>query len=192
MANLKKKVFNYRGILFLSSIFLIFIIINCLPFVLKKEQSDLLFDGESEIVVLSKLPITDGSAKELKLDTVQEGIIGYAEFSVKMPDKFRGISRYEIYLDDITAKETFKYDYIKVYLTDFNDRPYKQYIGNSVPSYKDLRVSLNDASKKILISDELKAGEEKKYKLRIWLSDTYVLSNVEKEFKGKIGVKVIS
>lgn len=138
------------------------------------------------------MPITDSSAKKIKLETVQDGIIGYAEFSVKLPDNVRGNIKYEIYLDDITERETFKYDYIKVYLTDFNGNPYKQYIGNSVPSYKDLRVSLNDSSKKILLSDEVRTGDEKKYKLRIWLSDTYVLSNSEKEFKGKISVRVVS
>lgn len=192
MAKIKKNVFNYHGILFLVFIFLIFIIINCLPFVLKEELPDLIFNGESEVKILSKLPITDISAKGLKLDTVQDGIIGYAEFSVKLPDKVRGKIKYEIYLDDITKIETFKYDYIKVYLTDIDNNPYKQYIGNSVPSYKELRVSLSDSSKKVLLSDVIKAGDEKKYKLRIWLSDTYVLNNVEKEFRGKISVRAIS
>lgn len=192
MAKVKRRVFNHSGIFFLIFIFILFIVINCLPFILKKELPDLIFNGQSEVQVLSKLPITDMSAKELKLDTVQEGIIGYSEFTIELPDKFKGKVKYEIYLDDITKKETFKYDYIKIYLTDFNDNPYKQYVGNSVPSYKDLRVSLKDSSKKILLSDEIKAGEEKKYKLRIWLSDTYVLNNIDKEFKGKISVKAIS
>lgn len=192
MAKVKRRVFNHSGIFFLIFIFILFIVINCFPFILKEELPRLIFNGESEVKVLSKLPITDMSAKELKLDTIQEGIIGYSEFSIKLPDEFNGKVKYEIYLDDITKKETFKYDYIKIYLTDFNDNPYKQYVGNSVPSYKDLRVSLKDSSKKILLSDEIKAGEEKKYKLRIWLSDTYVLNNIDKEFKGKISVKAIS
>lgn len=192
MAKVKRRVFNHSGIFFLIFIFILFIVINCFPFILKEELPRLIFNGESEVKVLSKLPITDMSAKELKLDTIQEGIIGYSEFSIKLPDEFKGKVKYEIYLDDITEKETFKYDYIKVYLTNFDDNPYKQYIGNSVPSYKDLRVSLNDSSKKLLLSDEIKVGEEKKYKLRIWLSDTYVLNNVDKEFKGKISVRAIS
>lgn len=192
MAKVKRRAFNHSGLLFLGLIFVIFIVINCLPFVLKGDPPDLLFDGQAEVSILSKLPITDISAKELKLDTVQDGIIGYSEFSVKLPEDVKTEVKYEIYLDDISETETFKYDYVKVYLTDSEGNPYKQYLGNKVPSYKDLRVSLNDPSKKILLSDTIKLGEEKKFKLRIWLSDTYVLNNIEKEFKGKISVKTIS
>ncbi len=192
MAKVKQRAFNHGGLLFLILIFVFIIVINCLPFLLKSEVPAVSFSGQDEIRILSKLPITDVSAKELNVETIQDGIIGYSEFSIELEEETDEIVEYEIYLTDISADNKFKYDYIKVYLTDDSGIPFKQFEGNQVPSYKDMRVSLNSPDERILLSGTIKSGEVKKFKLRVWLADTYALSNNEKEFKGKISVKTIS
>ena len=65
------------------------------------------------------------------------------------------------------------------------------YDSNLIPTYADMRNSLNDPEKRIILTDRIKCGQKKTFKLRIWLSETYVLSDKEKEFLGKISVKTI-
>ncbi len=194
MVKIKKKDFNHRGLLFLILIVIFFIVINLCYYLFKDRSYNLVFNGQDEVKILSNLPITDESAKDLNIDNIQDGIIGYAEFLVEL-EKQKNITdevKYEIYLTDITDTSVFKYDYVKVYLTDENGVLYKQFAGNSSPSYSDLRVSLNEPSKRILLTGKISPGETKKFKLRIWVADTYILNNEQREFKGKISVKAIS
>ena len=184
-------IFSHKGLLFLILILAFFIVINVYSYLFKKESPKVLFSGQEEVKILSKLPITDASAKELDISNIQSDIIGYSEFSLELKTGASDEAQYEIYLTDVTGGDVFKYDYVKVYLTDENDNPYKQFGGNKVPSYTDMRISLNDPEKRILLAGTIRPSEVKKFKLRIWVADTYVLDNNEKEFKGRISVKTI-
>lgn len=192
MVKVRKNAFHHKGLLFLILIFVFFIVINCLPLLLKDENLTINFVGEDEVFVASVLPITDASAREISIDTIQDGIIGYSEFSIEVNGSSSKPVSYEIYLTDIGEDEGIKHDYVKVYLTDEEGNPYKQFVGNSVPSYKDIGVSLGQPDKRVLLSDKISTGEVKKFKLRIWVADTYVLDDEIKEFRGKISVKAIS
>lgn len=191
MAKSKRKAFNHSGLLFLILILFFIIVINCLPFFITKDVSEVVFDGDSEIKLSEMLPITDISGKNLKIEKIQDGIIGYSEFTLKSPEICDDVVDFEVYLTDITEGDTFKYDYVKIYLTDENGIPYKMYDSNLIPTYADMRNSLNDPEKRIILTDRIKCGQKKIFKLRIWLSETYVLSDKEKEFLGKISVKTI-
>lgn len=192
MKKVKHVILNHKGLLFLILILAFFVVINVYSYLFKKELSKVQFNGQEEVKILSKLPITDASAKGLDISNIQSNIIGYSEFSLELETEASEEAQYEIYLTDVTDGDVFKYDYVKVYLTDEDDNPYKQFDGNKVPSYTDMRISLNDPEKRILLAGTIKPSEVKKFKLRIWVADTYVLDNNEKEFKGRISVKTIS
>lgn len=191
MKKVKHMILSHKGLLFLILILAFFVVINVYSYLLKKEPPKVLFNGQEEVKILSKLPITDASAKDLDISNIQSDIIGYAEFSLELEAGASEETQYEIYLTDITDSDVFKYDYVKVYLTDENDNPYKQFEVNKVPSYTDMRISLSAPEKRILLAGTIKPSEVKKFKLRIWVADTYVLDNNEKEFKGRISVKTI-
>lgn len=183
---------NRKGLLFLVLILLFFIVVNCIPFLLKNENLNIKFSGNEEISIQSILPITDSSAKEIDVRKIQDGIIGYAEFSIELDGNSFEPVQYEIYLTDISGDNVLKYDYVKVYLTDENGVAYKQFGGNLTPSYNDMGVSLSQPDKKVLLSGSIQSGEVKAFKLRVWVADTYVLDEEIKEFKGKISVRTIS
>lgn len=191
MSKIKQSIVNHKGLLFLIAILIFFVGINTIPLLFKKEPPKIKLSGTNEVQVLSKLPITDESGKTLKVEDIQEGIIGYAEFSIKLKEKSKYPVSYKIYLDDVSGKAVFKYDYVKVYLTDEKDKPYKKFSSNVIPSYSDLRVGLDNPAQKILYSGEISGDEVQKFKLRIWVADTYVLGEQKEEFKGKISVKTI-
>lgn len=192
MAKIFKVAFNHKGLIFLILIFAFFLVINCWPFFSKKDLVEIRLVGQEDIELVSKLPLTDESAKQLSIENIQPGIIGYASFSVKLDSDAKKSFEYEIYLEDMADENIFNYDYVKVYLTDDEEKPYDQFSGNKVPTYKDLRVSLNEPNKRLLYSGVINSSEIKKFKLRIWVADTYVLNDIEKEFKGKISIKTIS
>lgn len=191
MTKIKQFILDNKGVIFLISILIFFILINLLPFLFKDDTIEVVIEDEEEVFISSLLPITDVSGKELEVSNIQEGIIGYSEFSLKLDKEVKDTVKYEIYLEDVTEKDVFKYNYIKVYLTDENGTPYKQFGGNVAPSYSDMKSSLKYPSKRILLSDTISGDEIKSYKLRIWVADTYVLDNNLKEFKGKISVETI-
>ncbi len=183
---------SHKGLLFLALIFLFFVVVNCIPFLLKDKDLNIKLFGDDEVSIRSILPITDISAKEMDTKKIQNGIIGYAEFSIELDGNSSKPVPYEIYLTDISEDDVLKYDYIKVYLTDENGVAYKRFSGNLAPSYKDMGVSLKHLDKRVLLSSTIKANETKVFKLRIWVADTYVLDDEIKEFKGKISVRTIS
>lgn len=191
MTKIKQFILDNKGIIFLISILIFFILINLLPFLFRDDSVHVVIEDEEDVFISSLLPITDVSGKELDVSNIQEGIIGYSEFSLKLNKEVKDTVKYEIYLEDVTKKDVFKYNYIKVYLTDDNDIPYKQFGGNIAPSYSDMKSSLKYPSKRIILSDKISGDEIKSYKLRIWAADTYVLDNNLKEFKGKISVETI-
>ena len=82
-------------------------------------------------------------------------------------------------------------NYVKFYLTDMNDEAFDGFQGNLIPTFHDFSYISNKPSSKLLFSDSLsKKGEEKKYRLRVWLSDRYVISFDEEWFS--VDVDVIS
>lgn len=187
-----RKGTSHKALLFLVFIFLFFIVINCIPFLLKNKDLGINLFGDDEVFLQTILPITDISAKEIDTKKIQNGIIGYAEFSIELEGNSSKPVPFEICLTDISGDNVLKYDYIKVYLTDENGVPYKQFDSNIVPSYKDIGVSLKQPDKRVLLSSTINSSEVKTFKLRVWVADTYVLGDEIKEFRGKISVKTIS
>ena len=190
MANVWSWMSRHKGLIFCLLVLIFFIFIGVYAGRDKNNLSYVNFNGQNEVYLSSKLPITDASGKSLDSTKIQSGIVGYAEFSVIADDIKADSLKYDIYLEDVISGNEFNYDYVKVYLTNEEDVPLKQFASNIVPSFANIRVSLDEPDKRVLTTGRIKKGEVKKFRLRVWLSDTYVLSDELKEFKGKISIKV--
>lgn len=190
MANVWSWMSGHKGLIFCLLVLIFFIFIGVYAGRDKNNLSYVNFSGQNEVYLSSKLPITDASGKSLDSTKIQAGIVGYAEFSVIADDIKADSLKYDIYLEDVISGNEFNYDYVKVYLTNEEDVPLKQFASNIVPSFVNIRVSLDEPDKRVLTTGRIKKGEVKKFRLRVWLSDTYVLSDELKEFKGKISIKV--
>ena len=144
----------------------------------------------NNIVTLSnKLPMSDTIAKNYSGTGVEEGIIEYKEFTITNPNDKK--IEYEIRLTKISSDiKDIRSNYIKLYLTDENNKPIKGFDKNKVVSYYDLYSFENKPGSKILYSGSLVSGETKKFILRSWVADTYVLSNEKEGFSFDIDVKI--
>ena len=149
------------------------------------------FNDSDIITIDSKLTISDTLGKTLTNDTVENGVFGFLDFSVS--NKTNRKVRYEINLiKQSVIGHVIKDNYIKLYLTDYNDNLYKNFSFNSlVPNYNQLSNSKRTSSNnKVLYTDELNSLEVKYYRLRVWLSDSYVVSSEKESFSFDVDVNV--
>lgn len=187
--------FSFADKKFYLGIFLSLFIILILAFIIfgHKAYDDSVLSinyltDSHKLTVSNTLPMTDVVGKEISVDNFKENVTGYVEFEVKsnIEDKVK----YEIYLtkDDMKLEVPFKF--VKVYLTDFENRPLKLFEGNKIPTYYDLRLASNNPSGKLIYSGSLKGGESQKFKLRMWVADTYELTAEEVKFSANLKVDV--
>ncbi len=107
----------------------------------------------------------------------------YYEFSVS--NDFDKSINYEILLEPIV--NDIDGEYIKFYLTDKDNKPVSNYSDN-VLSLMELEDSKLDGNK-VLYKDVLKSKTNKKFTLRIWLSDKYQESTDNLSLSFKVDVK---
>ncbi len=139
-------------------------------------------EGSNYIEILDAYPTSDNVGKSFSKDkeyfdfTVS---VGYSKKSRK--DKLN----YEVTL--IPMKEnTLSSKYIRVYLTENN----KEVIinKNAVNNFSDLENSKIYPTGKVLIRKKANKNMINDYRLRLWLSDKYELSDKSLEFKCKVAV----
>lgn len=161
-------------------------LMNNLPF--NDSHLDVTLNDE-KIVLNNSLLLTDTMGKNLNLDNLKVGTTGYTEFEIK--SKVDEKIKFEVYLLKEEAEPEIPLQFIKVYLTDENDNVIDTFAGSSVPTFYDLKVSDINLNGKILYSGSLKNKESKKFKLRMWVADTYEITPSENIFsvKLKVGVK---
>lgn len=134
------------------------------------------------------MPMSDNSGKKITYKKDNSDVVGYYEFEIT--SKSSSDSNYEIYAVEEDVDNRLKPNYVKVYLTDEDDNPVSGYDNISVPTYGNLKVSsLNPAGRRLYYG-YLEAGESKKYKLRVWVSDAYTVTKTTKEFGMKLYVEV--
>lgn len=148
-------------------------------------------EQSSELKVDNSMPITDAIGKQLTFSADQTKY-SYSEFSIS--SNMVGLSsvNYEIYAKVKEGENTIPSDYVKVYLTDGKrDLPLEGYNDKSVPTFQDLKVASSDAGGRRLYSGTLKKDEVKKFKLRMWLRDTYPITTELRDFDISLYVKTI-
>ena len=185
-----KKFFSHYWILLSFSLLLLFILIVFLiikyPLYSKAIEIDI---KPKTIEIDNTLPISDVLGKSMIYSKINKNIQGYISINVVNPNDrkvsfFIVLSKKE--LDNLEIKE----NYVKVYLTDQNDKPIKGFEKNMVPSFADLKRYNNKSNDKILYKGVLDKKSELKFILRSWISDTYVISNNLEKFSYDISVVI--
>ena len=173
-------------VLFVLSVFLVTLIKKFVTGTIKED--DVFYNSSSYVVTINdKLSVTDEFGKNIKDDN--DHAFGYVEFEVDNNVEFD--RKYQIYITEVTTEEEINPGYIKFYLTDEEDNPCIGFDQNKIPSYVDLNYIDNKPSSKLVYSDLLKKSETKKFKLRVWITDNYIIENSDKSFTFEIGVRAI-
>lgn len=189
------RYFNKNTFLFVMSIVFFFLIIIVIVLTKDKFNSNsnsVSLTGTNSIHISNKLPLTDESGRTLDASNVDDDILNEISFSVESTGNKKNASKYEVYLESEENDDTIDPNYVKVYLTDGDGKAFKDYSGNEVMTYRNLRVSKSSASGKLLYSGTIFGNQKQEFKLRIWLDETYFLSDTKKEFNGIIRVKKLS
>lgn len=174
-------------VLFLSSLLVAYFHFKDKDQVEKDKNVSTKFQSSSTINIKSILPISDELGKKLDGKGTEEGVQGYLEFSIK--NEHNKDMNYEIFITEKDLKEEIRANYIKFYLTDNVDNPLKGYEKNLIPSAADLLSLTDKPESKLLYKDTIKKKSSKKFKLRVWLADTYVVSDDENEYTFSVGVR---
>lgn len=189
------RYFNKNTFLFVMSIvffFLVIIVIGLTKDKFNSNSNSVSLTGTNSIHISNKLPLTDESGRTLDASNVDDDILNEIAFSVESTGDKNISSNYEVYLESDENDDTIDPNYVKVYLTDGDGKAFKDYSGNEVMTYRNLRVSKSSASGKLLYSGTIFGNQKQDFKLRLWLDETYFLSDTKKEFNGIIKVKKLS
>lgn len=189
---------KYKSKYFISlviGIILLFILSICIVFLFKGKNnntvdSDMVsFYSETNTAIIKNiLPTTDEFGKTISDDN--GGSFIYLDFSVENNcDKKQN---FQIYLtQQFNELASINDGYVKFYLTDDKDVAFPSFEKNAIPSYVDLEYIKDKADSKNLYKGTLKAFEEKKFRLRVWIADSYVISDEEEAFSFEIGARAI-
>lgn len=145
------------------------------------------------IDLVNAIPIDDAVGMKLTNSNKAQGINqGYFEFSVQASGSAKQSLKYQIYA---TLQEDSDMDpnYIKVYLTDDQDRPYPNYT-SSVPVFTALENYNDTSDEKVLYKGTIIPTENKtqRFRLRLWVAKDYADGSTSKTFKIKVNVKAIA
>ena len=146
------------------------------------------FETSDIIEIKNILPVSDSLGKSFTGEGTEEGVQGFVEFSVT--NVLDESVNYEVYLTKQESSNEIKDNYVKFYLTDFSDNPVSGYEGNLIPTYYSLAYMSDKPSSKLLYTGKLDAKSSNEFRLRIWLSDNYAISNFEESFKVDVDVRV--
>lgn len=146
------------------------------------------FNEGSPIVINSAHPISDAVGKKLATDTIDGYTSGYFDSTLDCTCNGSCSGTYEIYLKDATTDNFIDTKYVKTYLTDGQDSNESQL--NPVTTFSSLAVADTDSSGKKLYTEAFSSSFSKKFRLRIWIADTYPITKNAFKFKGKLYVSV--
>ena len=189
---MRKLDLKYKISLILIIVVLILIIISMVLFVRSRSSlpsGKVSFQSSSNTIIIKNiLSVTDEFGKNIEEDN--GGAFGYLEFSV-LNDGDKS-TNYQVY---ITLQDTpislINGNYINFYLTNFDNVPFADYSKNIIPSYVSLSYIDDMADSKLLYKGRLNAGESQDFKLRVWLSDGYVISLDEEVFPFSISARAV-
>jgi len=147
------------------------------------------FHNKDSIYLKNILPLSDKLGKNLDvLDDVQDGVFCMLEFDIdNLVDEQ---IRYEVYLTKKTVSgNEILGKYVKIYLMS-NDKVVEGFESNQIPNLSGFPVLESKPDSVLLYGGKLDSFEKKNMKLKIWISDTYAVSNILEEFKASVGVRV--
>lgn len=185
MLNFLKKKWLY--VLFSTLVIIVVITL----FVLNREshsKNSLLFESSENglIFINNSLPMTDEVGKKIDALSHDMEAVSYLEFEVN--SLVNNKLKYEIILEVDDENSTIPIEYVKLYLTDENDKPIDAYDCVGLPTIRNLEKNVYESDNFVLYRGTLKDKTSHKFRLRVWVADTYELSADEKEFRGKLSL----
>lgn len=176
---------------FITFIILVIFIIMCIipekEYELDALEINFLSDNQ-ELVVSNSLPMTDEVGILIDNNNSIDGTTGYVEFEIKSNVEEK--VKYELYLTKDTYDLEVPVKFVKVYLTDENDKEFEYFDKSMVPTFYDLRLASTNAGGKLIYSGYLKNNGSQKFKLRMWVADTYELTAEEIKFSANLNVGI--
>lgn len=132
------------------------------------------------------LPITDEVGKKLESGDKNNG---YFDFNVSCTMAGYSNVFYEVFATKLAVENELEEKYVKVYLTDGStDQAITGYDGE-VPTYNNLKKSIKDDKAKQLYYGNFTGSGIQKFRLRMWISDEYMLTSSSEHFKIKVNVE---
>lgn len=139
----------------------------------------------NSVIIYNDLPISDALGKNVKESSNNAGYV-----IIDIKNENDEDAKYQIYITKINPSDNhIKDNYIKYYLADENNNPLDGFNNNLIPSYNSFLYLNDKPSSKLLYKDRIKANSSKKIILRVWVSDSYPISDEKKDYSFKIGVR---
>lgn len=135
---------------------------------------------QGRVSIMNKLPLTDNVGRRIELNEEHRDIQGYIECTLQSNSSKK--LDYELYLLKDLAEGMIDTNYIKIYLSDDFDVAMEGYDGNAVPTYASLKVADSDPAGARLYTGSLNGREKINFKLRMWVADSYVITDEVKRF----------
>lgn len=185
---------NFRYLMLLLVIIIFLFVIAALIILFFKDNKllinseDVILKSESNtIIIKSLITANDEFGKTISDDN--GGYYGYLEFEVE--NTTDDVRNYQLFLDksDVSSNDISD-EYIKLYLTDSEDNYDSKKFDNMIPSYNDLFYLSDMPGKKLLYSGILSGNSLEKFKLRVWLSDSYNI-NDDSSFGFVVSVRAV-
>ena len=151
----------------------------------KNKNLQVIYNTNKDILLTNKLPLSDELGKNI--DEVTD-VKSYVDFIIE--NKTDDNLEYDIYITKNYVKYGISDNYVKFYLTNEKENPIIGYDKNIIPTFRDLGYLLNKPSSKLIYRDYIKANSSNHYKLRLWVSDNYAISDKLEYFKASIDVRV--
>lgn len=147
------------------------------------------YNSSQVIYFTNKLPISDALGKKIDNKDVESDIYGYVDLLIKNPNYFS--VEYDIYLTKNNIRyNPIKDEYIKFYVTNSKDVPYSGYEKNKIPSYGELLYLSDEPNSRLLYHGFLNKNSSTSFKIRSWLSDSYVIANNTEEISVDVKVRI--
>ncbi len=190
---------NTKYVVYLFAIIVLLFILSVSIVILMKgvtssnaivEEEDVTLNVNSKVVIIKNiLSVSDAFGKTITDDNAGS----YAYVDLDIHNNVSEGRNYELFITSSdNEKSVINPSYVKFYLTDDKDVPFSDYSLSKIPTYVDLEYIEDKPSSKVLYSGFLKAYDNQKMILRVWLSDNYVISmDEDKNFTFEIGVRAI-
>ena len=132
------------------------------------------------------MPISDEVGKKIERSENNEG---YFDFNVSCSLAGTARINYEVYATKLNVENPLSEEYVKMYLTDgTTDQPILGY-DNDVPTYYSLKDSTVASGSKTLYTGSFTNSGVQSFRLRMWLSDQYTVTDQSNDFKIKVNIK---
>lgn len=142
----------------------------------------------NKIGIKNRLSLSDKNGMKIDSEEDMDGVQDIFDFDVA--SNYDEDVYFEIYLSEYLFNNLDS-KYIKIYLENRETGEAINLVKGFVPTYYDLLVSSSNSNAKRLYYGLIKGKEIKKYRLKVWLSDSYPLNADETEyFNMKLHVKV--